>query len=311
MIFFDTKKELEIKNIGPDKYSILLRPLEKGFGHILGIVFRRIFLSFLGDYIITKVRIDGVLHEFMSKKGILEDVIDVLSNIKKIKFKFVGFSRDLDNFVVSVKKKGICKITAKDFLVSSNISIFNPDLLIATIVDDVAISIDVMISRGNGYNNKIETQTSDSVGWLHVNFLYTPILRFFFKVDQIFLNGCEFDQLNLIVTTNGVVNLRKCIYDAIFILFKQLPFPEFFKKSENAFLISDESNSSFFLLKKIDELDISVSLLNILKDSGIVYIRDLVEKTEVDLRKFLNFNEIFILEIKEALFKFGFSFEIT
>lgn len=306
---FVRPKTLEITNVGFNQYTIKLEPLECGFGHTFGVVFRRIFLSLLSGYAITHVRILKVLNEFVGCRGIKEDTVDVLNNLKKVKFLLVGCSE----LTLSITKIGITRVVAGDFCVSSNIIILNSEQLIATITDSITVTFDIKVNKGYGYcfRNSEKTYCEES-GWISLNSSYSPIISSFFKVESFFLEGYFVDKLIMFITTNGTIDPRKCVYEAGYLLFKQLPFfsnifndinTEFF--SIRAVENEEINITPVVMMKRIDELELSVRSLNCLKLAKIFFLKDLIKKSENDLLGIVNFGKKSLLEVKDALSVFG------
>lgn len=305
----------EIKNVSHNQYSVTLKPFLKGFGHIFGLLFRKIFLSFLSGYAISSVRISDVSNEFSIHTGFKEDIIDILNNLKKIKF--LVLSKE-PVFILTVEKHNVVQIVANDFLIDekkSDIIILNKDLHIATIVQQCFVKIEIKVAKGFGYcfNNFIKNPISlkQSSGWIMLNVHYSPIIEFFFKVEDISLNDVIYENLILFFTTNGIVDPKKCVYEANYILYKQLPFfnlsigvslENFFDSVD--YLKFKKSEIEILMAKHISELNFSIKIVNYLKLAGIFYIKDLINIPENELFAILHFNENLLSEIKFVLSKF-------
>lgn len=299
-------QSLSVRNIGTNNYELVLEPLEKGFGHTLGIFFRRVFFSFIPGCVVTDVRIEGVTHEYMVKEGVVEDVVDILTNIKKIQFKLLSAA----NITLTLRKVGIGVIKASDFVINDDeVVILNPDCIIAHVVDSVEIIIDVMVSCGYGYfpgNNQENTTNTRETGWLKLNTSFSPIKRFSYDVNSVTVNNQDFDSLNMFMVTDGLVDPKKCVYDAASMLVRQLPF--FFEVNEESNLKKEtSSNVESFLLQSVDNLGLTVRSINCLKTENITFVGDLVQKTEIELLRMPNLGKKSLVEIKDVLIKNGFS----
>lgn len=294
---FVKPKLLVSKNIGVNRYEITLEPLEKGFGNTLGIVFRRILFSFTVGCVVTDVRISGVTHDYVVKQGLKEDVLDILNNIKNIQFKLV----DRDNVILTLCKNGVGVIKASDFTLPHDVVILNPDCFIGTVTDVVGIRMDIKVSKGYGYCDK----NVNEFGWLKVNFSHSPVKRFSYSVESSVVKNKTVEKLVMVLTTNNVIDPKKCIYDASVLLIKQLPF--FFEFNEELLTKNVKKNIvDPFLLQHIDDLGLTARSLNCLKAENVCFVGDLVQKTEISLLKMQNLGKKSLIEIKDILIKNGF-----
>lgn len=298
-------QSLSVRCIGTNNYELILEPLEKGFGHTLGVFFRRVFFSFIPGCVATDVRIEGVTHEYMVKEGILEDIVDVLTNIKKIQFKLI----DVDSVILTLRKVGVGVIKASDFIINNDeVLILNPDYVIAHIVDSVEVSIDVKVSCGFGYfsGGLGNLSNEKEVGWLKLNTSFSPIKRFSYSVSSVTIGNRDFDSLSMFMVTDGLIDPKKCVYEAASMLVKQLPF--FFESNEEYVAKKEvSSNVESFLLQSVDNLGLTVRSINCLKTENITFVGDLVQKTEVELLRMPNLGKKSLVEIKDVLIKNGFS----
>ena len=284
-------------------------PLERGFGITLGNSLRRILLSSLQGAAITAVRIDGALHEFTSLPGVVEDVTDIVLNMKETLIKMT----DPGPRVVRIDKREPGPVTAKDIIVSDGIEILNPDHHIATLTGEGRLNIEVTVQLGRGYvpaeRNKNATMSVDTVV---IDALFSPVRKVNYTVTNARVGQqTDFDKLILEVWTDGSVTPEDAIAFAakilkeqltIFINFEELSEPEEHSEAdEEARAFNDNLNRS------VDELELSVRSANCLHNANIRLIGQLVQKTEAEMLKTKNFGRKSLKEIKEILSSMGLS----
>ena len=299
--------KLEI-SLGDDPKRIatmVAEPLERGFGLTLGNALRRVLLSSLQGAAITSVHIDGVLHEFSSIPGVREDVTDIVLNIKDIAVKMQS---DGPKRLV-LKKQGPGAVLAGDIQVTGDISVLNPDLVICTLDEGAEIRMEFTINTGKGYVPADRNRAEDSpIGLVPVDSLYSPVRKVSYRVENTREGQIlDYDKLTMVVETDGAISPEDAVAYAARILQDQLNvFVNFEEpKREEAAPSIPELAFNPALLKKVDELELSVRSANCLKNDNIVYIGDLIQKTEAEMLRTPNFGRKSLNEIKEVLAQMG------
>ncbi len=286
--------------------TLIAEPLERGFGLTLGNALRRILLSSLQGAAVQSVHIDGVLHEFSSIAGVREDVTDIVLNIKDIAIKMQG---DGPKRMV-VKKSGPGQVTAGDISTVGDIVVLNPDLVLCTLDEGAEIRMEFTVNTGKGYVAAERNRPEDApIGLIPVDSLYSPVKKVSYKVENTREGQIlDYDKLTLQIETNGAVSPEDALAYAARILQDQLNvfvnFEEPRKEVGPAEAIPDLAFNPAFL-KKVDELELSVRSANCLKNDNIVYIGDLVQKTEAEMLRTPNFGRKSLNEIKEVLAQMG------
>jgi DNA-directed RNA polymerase subunit alpha len=277
--------------------TMVAEPLERGFGLTLGNALRRILLSSLQGAAVQSVHIDGVLHEFSSISGVREDVTDIVLNIKDIAIKMQG---DGPKRMV-VKKQGPGQVTAGDIQTVGDIVILNPDLVLCTLDEGSEIRMEFTVNTGKGYVPAERNRPEDApIGLIPVDSLFSPVRKVSYKVENTREGQIlDYDKLTMQIETNGAVSPEDALAYAARILQDQLNvFVNFEepKKETAAETIPDLAFNPAFL-KKVDELELSVRSANCLKNDNIVYIGDLVQKTEAEMLRTPNFGRKSLNEI--------------
>jgi DNA-directed RNA polymerase subunit alpha len=286
--------------------TLIAEPLERGFGVTLGNALRRVLLSSLQGAAVQSVHIDGVLHEFSSIPGVREDVTDIVLNIKDIAIKMQG---DGPKRMV-VKKQGPGTVTAGDIQTVGDIVVLNPDLILCTLDEGAEIRMEFTVNTGKGYVPTERNRPEDApIGLIPVDSLYSPVRKVSYKVENTREGQIlDYDKLTLSIETNGAVSPDDALAYAARILQEQLSvfvnFEEPRKEVGPAEAIPDLAFNPAFL-KKVDELELSVRSANCLKNDNIVYIGDLVQKTEAEMLRTPNFGRKSLNEIKEVLAQMG------
>lgn len=297
-------KLVEASEIANNEYRIILEPLERGFGHTLGNALRRTLLSSMVGSAVTEVAIDGVMHEYSTIEGVQEDVLDILLNLKEVSVAL----NTTDSTEVVIEKSGPAEITVAD--IESNgtdISVFNPEKVIATVNEGGSIRMTLKISTGRGYDTAItRDEEASTIGGMQLDASFSPIKRVSFTVDAARVDQkVNLDKLNINMETNGSVDAEEAIKRAATILQDQLSsFVELEMVEEEAQLpTSDDFDPQ--LLAAVDELELTVRSANCLKAEQIYYIGDLIQKTEQDLLRTPNLGRKSLNEIKEVLTEKG------
>ena len=297
--------KVEFASSGRTKVNLTAEPLERGFGLTLGNALRRVLLSSLRGAAVTAVQIDGVLHEFSSIPGVREDVTDIVLNIKEIAIKMDGD----DSKRMVVRKQGPGVVTAGDIQTVGDIEILNPNHVICTLDEGAEIRMEFTVNNGKGYVPADRNRSEDApIGLIPVDSLYSPVKKVSYKVENTREGQVlDYDKLTMAIETNGSITGEDAVAFAARILQDQLGvfvnFDEPQKESEEETVAELAFNPA--LLKKVDELELSVRSANCLKNDNIVYIGDLIQKTEAEMLRTPNFGRKSLNEIKEVLASMG------
>ena len=285
---------------------VVAEPLERGFGLTLGNALRRVLLSSIQGAAVTAVQIDGVLHEFSSIPGVREDVTDVVLNIKKM-----ALAMDAEGTKrLTLSKKGPGVVTAGDIEENAAVTIQNPDLVICTLDEGAEVRFEFIIKTGSGYVPAEKNRPEDAlIGLIPVDSLYSPVRRVSYNVENTREGQVlDYDKLTMEIETNGTVTPEDALALSARILQDQLQsfinFEEPEVQVEESSAI-EETGFSAALLKKVDELELSVRSANCLKNDNIVYIGDLIQKSEGEMLRTPNFGRKSLNEIKEVLAEMG------
>ncbi len=289
------------------KAVITVEPLERGYAITIGNALRRVLLSSLQGAAITSLKIDGVLHEFSSIPGAREDVISIILNLKSIALiKHVPEKR-----VATIKVKGPCVVTAGMIESSSDIEIISKDQVICTLDKDASFNAELTIESGKGYAPSNQNRPEEApLGLIPIDALFSPVRKVSYRVEDSRVGQItDYDKLILTVETNGTIKPEDAVAFASRIIQEQLqPFINFEEVEELPQAKEEKLPFSPHLLKKVDELELSVRSANCLKNDNIVYIGDLVRKTEAEMLKTPNFGRKSLNEIKEVLAGMGLRF---
>ncbi len=294
-----------------DTYGkFIFQPLDRGFGITLGNALRRVLLTSIPGAAITNVKMDGVLHEFSTIKGIKEDVADIIMNLKGIRFKL--FENNPDK--VRVKLTGKRVFTANDIQeLSDQFEILNPDHYITELNKEGEIDMELWVGVGKGYVSSEENEIPNaSIGMISIDSIFNPVTKVTFNSSA--LPGAKEDQesLSIEIFTDGSISSKDAISHAATVLVKHLTFVEAISKPEVLKItegISEEMIAMQKLLNStIDEMELSVRSYNCLQTAGIKYIHELVSREENEMLKFKNFGRKSLTELVEKLGKVGLHF---
>ena len=292
---------VDIEQISPTHAKVTLEPLERGFGHTLGNALRRILLSSMPGVAVTEVKIDGVQHEYSSKEGVQEDVIEILLNLKGLAVTIEG----KDEATLTLNKSGAGPVTAGDFTHDGDVEIVNPEHVICHLTGDYELNMRVKVERGRGYVPAASRQSADDderpIGRLLVDASFSPVERIAYSVDAARVEQrTDLDKLVIEMETNGTLDPEEAIRRSATILAEQLDaFVELRDISEPE---EKEEKPEFdpILLRPVDDLELTVRSANCLKAEAIQYIGDLVQRTEVELLKTPNLGKKSLTEIKDV-----------
>ncbi|MEL6278708.1 MAG: DNA-directed RNA polymerase subunit alpha [Pseudomonadota bacterium] len=285
--------------------KLVVEPLERGFGLTLGNALRRVLLSSLQGAAISSIQIDGVLHEFSSVAGVREDVTDIVLNVKGVSLRM-----DVDGPKrLTLRAKGPGPVTAGDITDVAGVEIMNPDHLICHLDAGAELHMELTAEQGKGYVQADKSRPEDApIGMISVDALYSPVKRVSYKVEPTREGQVlDYDKLTLSVETNGSLKPDDAVAYAARILQDQLQSLINFEEPTVDRVVEQEQEFEFnpLLLKKVDELELSVRSANCLKNDNIVYIGDLIQKTEAEMLRTPNFGRKSLNEIKEVLTNMG------
>ena len=270
----------------------------------MGNAIRRVLLSSLQGGAVTSIKIDGVLHEFSVVPGVREDVTDIVLNIKGLAVAVHSEGQK----TMTLKAEGPCEVTAAMIETGHDVEIKNPDLVICNLDAGAKINMEMTVGTGKGYVPAALNKAADApIGIIPVDAIYSPVRKVSYKVENTRVGqATDYDKLTLIVETNGVVSPEDAVALAARILQDQLkPFINFDEPEAEVETEKEELPFNRNLLKKVEELELSVRSANCLKNDNIVYIGDLVQKTEAEMLRTPNFGRKSLNEIKEVLAKMG------
>ncbi len=281
--------------------KVIAEPLEKGYGLTLGNSLRRILLSSIRGAAVTAVQIDGVLHEFTSIKGVREDVTDIILNVKSLALK--SSSEGVKKLILDAKGPGIIK--ASDITLTSDIEILNEDLVICNLDENTNFHMEMTVGTGKGYVPSIMNKPEEPpLGLIPVDSLFSPVKKVSYSVSTAREGkALDYDKLTMEVQTNGSISAEDAVAYAAKIFQDQLNMFVNFDEPEEIPTREQPSEPEFNknLLRKVDELELSVRSMNCLKNDNIIYIGDLVQKSEGEMLRTPNFGRKSLNEIKEVL----------
>lgn len=302
-------KKVEADGDMSSKYGkFVAEPLERGFGVTLGNGLRRILLSSLQGSAITSLKIDGVMHEFSSIPGVVEDVTEIVLNLKEV----VTLLEDKDEAIVSIDIQGPRDVKAGDITGDPAVRILNPDLHIATVGEGASLKLEMTVKVGRGYfpadRNRVE---GAPMGTIFIDSIFSPVR----KVNHLVTNArlgqrTDYDRLTLEVWTDGTVDPRAALAEAAHILMNQLQVfvgEDLIVEREETRAEEPKKKYNDNLYRKIDEIELSVRSANCLENADIKYIGELVQKSEAEMLRTKNFGRKSLNEIKDILSEMGLS----
>ena len=295
-----TKLDIQL-NEDKTKAKIIAEPLEKGYGLTLGNSLRRILLSSIRGSAVTAVQIDGVLHEFTSIKGVREDVTDIVLNIKSLALK--AQTEVPKKLVLDVKGPG--EIKANKITESSDIEILNPDLIICNLDENTKFHMELTVNSGKGYvSAELNKPEDPPLGLIAIDALFSPVKKVSYSISTAREGkALDYDKLTMEIETNGSISAEDAVAYAARIFQDQLSMFINFNDPKEVITQEKATEPEFNrnLLRKVDELELSVRSMNCLKNDNIIYIGDLVQKTEGEMLRTPNFGRKSLNEIKEVL----------
>jgi DNA-directed RNA polymerase subunit alpha len=292
------------------------RPLEPGFGVTIGNALRRILLSSLEGYAITSVRFSGVTHEFSTIKGVVEDVTEIILNLKQVRFKKTGESGDSEKIFVIINGQDSFK--AGDITkFSNNFTVLNPDLVLANMDSSVTLEVEITVNKGRGYISSEENKNPDAnVGVIAIDSIYTPIKNVKYTIENYRVEQkTDYEKLVLDIATDGSIHPEDALKEAAkiliqhFMLFSDENMMLEAQAKEETKEVDEEILHMRKILKtELVDLDLSVRALNCLKAADIRSLADLVSYDVADMLKFRNFGKKSLTEIQDLVKSKGLSF---
>ena len=289
----------------------IVEPLDRGFGITLGNCMRRTLLSALPGAAAIGIKINGVQHEFSTIKGVMEDVVDIVLNIKNLAVKTTETSKDFTS-ILRINKYGAGEVTAADFEPNDQVEILNPELHICSMDEGASFEMEVFIGRGRGYVPADQNKRDDApIGYIAVDSIFTPVKKVNYSVNNTRVGqSIDYDKLTIEVETNGTLTARevislsgKLIQDHIGLFVELVE-----NMAEMEILVSREEDKQTKVLEMtIEDMDLSVRSYNCLKRAGISTVEDLTKKSESDLAKVKNLGKRSLEEVQEKLSSYGLS----
>ena len=284
--------------------TIVVEPLQRGYGTTIGNSLRRVLLSSIPGAAVCGVKINGVLHEFESIVGIKEEVMDIILNLKSLVVKLYN----VDKKIIHVKVQGPCVVTPQMFDADSNVEIINKDLVICNITGNTKFEAEIYCASGVGYSSADQNKDDSwSIGMIAVDAIYTPIKTVSYKVESARVGQfTHFDKLVMDIETNGTLSPSDALSVAATMMQNQMAL--FVKSDNDSYETDSTSNKLGFnpvLLQKINDADISMRASNCLKSVNMIYVGDLVTKTEKEIAAIENLGATSLKEIKKWLSNLG------
>ena len=295
-------KAAQVDEINSNRAKIILEPLERGFGHTLGNALRRVLLSSIPGAAVTEAEIDGVLHEYTAVEGVQEDIIDVLLNLKQVAL----VCHSDEPVILKLEKKGKGPILAGDIQAHQLVEIKNPDHVICNLTKNIEMVMRITVAQGVGYQPAVRLNIGETesrpIGKLMLDASYCPVKTVSYSVEAARVEQrTDLDRLILDVETDGTVDCEQAVKQAANILADQLSvFVDFVARADVEQDVSKDELDPVYL-RPIDELELTVRSTNCLKAETILYVGDLVQRTEVELLKTPNLGKKSLTEIKDVL----------
>ena len=283
--------------------KVIAEPFDRGYGVTIGNALRRALLTSIPGAAITSIKIDGVSHEFTAIKGVLEDIADIILNLKEIRFTMLDEGPEL----ILIELHGPCKFTGADIdNLTKLFKVLNPKQHIATITEEKTIIFEIRISRGKGYSSAVKNKRQDdTIGTIPIDSIFNPITNVTWDVQPIATSTEGHERLILEVNSDGSTSPKDAINHAANITRQQLAYFMFNDSSAIKAVNEEEINEALeikgILTKSIDEMELSVRSHNCLQAAGIKTISELVDKEENEMLKFKNFGRKSLTELQEKL----------
>ncbi|MBO5179661.1 MAG: DNA-directed RNA polymerase subunit alpha [Clostridia bacterium] len=310
MIEFEKPKIECLKVDNDNMYAkFVCEPLERGYGITLGNSLRRILLSSLPGAAITSIKVDGVQHEFTTIPNIIEDVVEIILNLKSVRLKI----HDNEEKNLRIDVEGAGEVKAGDIVGDSNVEVLNPDLHIATIAEGGSLHMELTANRGRGYNPSTKNKQPDQpLGVIAIDSIYTPVKKVNFYVENTRVGQItDYDKLTIELWTDGSLLPHEALSLAAKVMTEHLDlFIDLSEATRNTEIMveKEESKKEKVLEMAIEELDLSVRSYNCLKRAGIVNVEDLTNKTEDEMMKVRNLGRKSLEEVTNKLHSLGLDF---
>ena len=329
MIDIDTKIEIGELSSDGKHGKFICEPLHPGYGHTIGNALRRMLLSSLEGAAVTSIKIDGILHEFSTIPGVMEDVTNIVLNIKQLCLKMEGEEPHTIRIEADGVKGEVIEITGADIICDADVEVVNKDLHIATLNENGSLSIEMKVEHGYGYVSAEKNKgTDDVIGTIPIDSIFSPIERVKYEVKSTRVgNRMDYDGLILDVWTNGTIKPEEAVAKASELLISNLKIfqsieglvpEEIIEEEEEPELPAQpnivappppENDEQRILNTTIEDLDLSVRSFNCLKRAGISVVGDLVARSEEDMMKVRNLGRKSLEEVKKKLEEYGLSFK--
>ncbi len=310
MIEFE-KPRIECLKLDNDNMyaKFVCEPLERGYGITLGNSLRRILLSSLPGAAITSIKVDGIQHEFSTIPGIVEDVVEIILNLKNVRLKIF----DNEEKQLRIDFDGEGEVTAGNIVGDANVEILNPDLHIATVAEGGSLHMELTADRGRGYNPSVKNKKADQpLGVIAIDSIYTPVKKVNFYVENTRVGHItDFDKLTIELWTDGSLLPDEALSLAAKVMNEHLAlFIDLSEATKNTEIMveKEESKKEKVLETTIEELDLSVRSYNCLKRAGIINVEDLTNKTEEEMMKVRNLGRKSLEEVTNKLHSLGLDF---
>jgi len=306
---YQMPKGVEIESASENYGKFIIAPLERGFGYTLGNSLRRVLLSSIQGAAVTSVRIDGVHHEFSTIPGVLEDVPEIILNLKRLRLKLHSDSKKI--LFLKANKKG--EVRARDIQTDPDVEIVNPDLHIASLSTEAKVEMELTVEAGRGYVPSEQLKERERpVGTVYLDALFSPVTKVNFQVENIRVGQrTDYDKIALEIWTDGSIHPRDALSHGAKILRDHMNLLIAFEKEPE--ILEEKEDREFerirkLLFTRVDELELSVRASNCLETAKIQTIGDLVQKSEKDMLEYRNFGKKSLQELKDILGKMGLQF---
>jgi DNA-directed RNA polymerase subunit alpha len=291
-----------------NKATFAIEPLHSGYGMTLGNSLRRVILSSLGGAAVTAVKIDSVAHEFSTIEGVKEDVVEIILNLKKLRFRV--YSEEPQFIVLSASGKG--EVKASDIKTTSDVEIVNPDQVIATLDNDkVKLGMEIKVEKGRGYV-PVESREAEKleVGMIAVDALYSPVARVRYSVENTRVGQMtDLDRLVMEIETDGTINPHEAIRQAAEILVEHFQVVAGKVSTDSAVAAHEERSESGAAKINIEEINLSPRTTNALINNEVKTVKDLLRLTDSELRELKGFGSKAYDEVKDKIAELGFTTE--
>jgi DNA-directed RNA polymerase subunit alpha len=304
------KPNVSIKHKDDFSGKFIIEPLERGFGHTLGNSIRRVLLSSIEGVGITRVRVDGIMHEFSTLEGMKEDMLEFVANLKGVVFRM----EDDEPVLLKLEKKGPATVTASDIKLAGDVEIVNPDEYICTLAKKGKLAAEIRIEKDKGYRTAEENAVEgEPIGVIPVDTMFSPVKIVYFKVENTRVGQMtNFDKLSVNIKTNGSVKPEDALSQASKIIndYMALLIDLSDKKNKDELIFEEiEEEDTKQEYPSIEELELSVRAYNCLKREGINSVEKLLEYSEDELLDIRNFGQKSIQEVKDKIKELGLSFK--